>query len=75
MLIFDRALLAFALTRRPDLGITILPGAARFEYYAFALRPDEPLRRQINAVIARTLDTPAWRRLRSDYLGPQEEEF
>jgi len=68
-LVFDRALLAFTLNQHPGLALTILPGTVRLEYYAFALRPDEPLRRQINAVIARTLDSAAWHRLRFDYFG------
>ncbi len=73
VLVFDRALLASALHRRPDLAITILPSAARLEYYAFAFRPDEPARRQINAVIARTLDSSAWSRVRFEYLGARGE--
>jgi polar amino acid transport system substrate-binding protein len=73
-LVFDRALLAAALQQRPDLPITILPGTARLEYYAFALTPGEPLRRQIDAVIARTLDSQAWTRVRFEYLGGRDEE-
>jgi polar amino acid transport system substrate-binding protein len=71
--VFDRALLASALMRRPGLPIAILPGTARLEYYAFALKPDEPLRRQINRVIARTLDSQAWARVRFEYLGGHDE--
>jgi polar amino acid transport system substrate-binding protein len=74
-LVFDRALLAAALKARPDLPITILPGTLRPEYYAFAMQPEEPLRRQINQVIARTLDSPTWGRLRFDYLGSQDETY
>lgn len=73
-LVFDRALLAAALNERPDLPITILPGTLRPEYYAFAMAPGEPLRRQINAAIERTLDSPLWDRLRFDYLGSQDEQ-
>jgi polar amino acid transport system substrate-binding protein len=72
-LVFDRTLLASTLKQHPELPLTILPGVARLEYYAFALRPDEPLRRQINSVIARTLDTAAWRRLRFEYFGNHAE--
>jgi polar amino acid transport system substrate-binding protein len=72
-LVFDRALLAAALKDRPDLPITILPGTLRAEYYAIAMRPEEPLRRQINQAIAGALDSPTWGRLRFDYLGSQEE--
>jgi polar amino acid transport system substrate-binding protein len=72
-LVFDRALLAAALKNRPDLPITILPGTLRAEYYAVAMRSDEPLRRQINQAIAGALDSPTWSRLRFDYLGSQDE--
>jgi ABC-type amino acid transport substrate-binding protein len=73
-LVYDRALLSSALNQRPDLPIAILPGTLRLEYYAFAMGLDEPLRRQINQVIERTLDSPSWARLRFDYLGSEEEQ-
>jgi polar amino acid transport system substrate-binding protein len=72
-LVYDRALLASTLVKRPNLAVTILPGVARLEYYAFALRPHEPLRRRINDVIARTLDTVAWRHVQFTYLGVHGE--
>jgi len=43
------------------------------EYYAFAMRPDEPLRRSINSAIAHILDSEQWNRLRFDYLGDEAE--
>ena len=46
---------------------------ARLEYYAFVMRPGEPLRGEVNAVIARILDTTAWRRLSLAHLGPHGE--
>jgi len=69
--VFDRSMLAYTLRQRPDLPITILDGTLRSEYYAFLMRPDDPLRRQINDSIARALDGPRWNRLRFDYLGTQ----
>jgi polar amino acid transport system substrate-binding protein len=73
-LVHDRALLASALQQyRDPPPVTILPGVARLEYYAFAMQPGEPLRPQVNAVIARILDTAAWRRLNQTYLGPHGE--
>src|SRR5215471_6171675 len=56
-LVHDRALLAAVLKERPDLRVRILPGTVRQEYYAFAMRPDEPLRRPINLAIAHILDS------------------
>jgi polar amino acid transport system substrate-binding protein len=72
-LVHDRALLAAVLKERPDLPVRILPGTVRPEYYAFAMRPDEPLRRSMNVAIAHILDSEAWNRLRFDYLGDQAE--
>jgi polar amino acid transport system substrate-binding protein len=72
-LVHDRALLAAVLKERPDLRIRILPGTMRLEYYAFAMRPDEPLRRSINLAIAQILDSEQWNRLRFDYLGDEAE--
>ncbi|HXJ82771.1 MAG TPA: transporter substrate-binding domain-containing protein, partial [Candidatus Methylomirabilis sp.] len=72
--VFDRALLASSIKQHPGLPIAIVPGIARLEYYAFALRPDEPLRRQINEVIARTLDTAAWRQVRFEYFGDKSDQ-
>ena len=72
-LVHDRALLAAVLKERPDLRVQILPGTERLEYYAFAMRPDEPLRRSINSVIAHILDSEQWNRLRFEYLGDEAE--
>jgi len=72
-LVHDRALLAWALKERPDLEIKVLPGTLLPEYYAFAMRPDEPLRRQMNVAIARTLDSPRWAQFRFVYLGNQAD--
>jgi ABC-type amino acid transport substrate-binding protein len=72
-LVHDRALLAAVLKERPDLRVRILPGTMRLEYYAFAMRPDEPLRRSINSAIAHILDSEQWNRLRFDYLGDEAE--
>jgi ABC-type amino acid transport substrate-binding protein len=72
-LVHDRALLDAALKQRPDLPVRLLPGSVRPEYYAFAMRPDEPLRQRINVAIARILDSDAWNRLRFEYLGEQLE--
>ena len=73
-LVFDRALLAAALKRLPELRITILPTTLRPEFYAVAMHPSEPLRQQINVAIARTLDSPRWGRLRYEYLGNLGED-
>jgi len=73
-LVFDRALLAAALKRVPDLRITILPTTLRPEFYAVALHPSEPLRQQVNVAIARTLDSPRWARWRYEYLGNPGED-
>ena len=43
------------------------------EYYAFAMRPDEPLRWSINSAIAHIPDSEQWNRLRFDYLGDEAE--
>src|SRR5262249_2265872 len=72
-LVHDRALLAAVLKQRPDLPVRILPGSVRPEYYAIAMRPDEPLRRRIDLAIARILDSDEWNRLRFDYLGEQAD--
>jgi polar amino acid transport system substrate-binding protein len=72
-LVHDRALLAAVLNERPDLRVRILLGTVRLEYYAFAMRPDEPLRRSINLAIAQILDSEQWNRLRFDYLGDEAE--
>jgi polar amino acid transport system substrate-binding protein len=72
-LVHDRALLAAVLKERPDLPVRMLPGTVRPEYYAFAMRPDEPLRRPINLAIAHILDGEVWNRLPFDYLGDQAE--
>jgi polar amino acid transport system substrate-binding protein len=72
-LVHDRALLAVVLKGRPDLRVQILPGTERLEYYAFAMRPDEPLRRSINLAIAHILDSEQWNRLRFHYLGDEAE--
>jgi ABC-type amino acid transport substrate-binding protein len=71
--VHDRALLAWALKQRADLPIKILPGTLRPEYYAFAMAPDEPLRRPINAAISRILDSPRWSQFRFAYLGNDAE--
>ena len=72
-LVHDRTLLAAALKQRPDLPVRILPGSVRPEYYAIAMRPDEPLRRRIDLAIAHILDSDEWNRLRFDYLGEQAD--
>ena len=72
-LVHDRALLAAVLKERPDLRVRILPGTVRLEYYAFAMRPDEPLRRSINSAIAHVLDSEQWDRLRFNYLGDEAD--
>ena len=61
-LVFDRALLAAAVKAVPEARITILPSTLRPEFYAIAIHPSEPLRRQLNVAIARTLDSPQWGR-------------
>ena len=73
-LVYDHALLAAALKLHPDLPLRILPGTVRPEYYAFAMRADEPLRHEINVTIARILDRDAWTRVRFDYLGEEAEK-
>jgi ABC-type amino acid transport substrate-binding protein len=70
-LVHDRALLAVVLKERPDLPVRMLPGTVRLEYYAFAMRPDDPLRRSVNLAIAHILDSQQWNRLRFDYLGDE----
>ena len=65
---------AAALKLHPDLPLRILPGTVRPEYYAFAMRADEPLRHEINVTIARILDRDAWTRVRFDYLGEEAEK-
>lgn len=73
-LVHDRALLAWTVNEHPDLPIGILPGSLHQEFYAVAMTPDEPLRRTIDAVIARTTESPMWSSLRFDYLGRGHEQ-
>jgi polar amino acid transport system substrate-binding protein len=73
-LVFDRALLAAAVKAIPGVRITILPSTLRPEFYAIAIHPSEPLRRQLNVAIGRTLDSPRWGRWRYEYLGSQADD-
>ena len=73
-LVFDRPLLAAAVKAVPEARITILPSTLRHEFYAIPIHPSEPLRRQLNVAIARTLDSPRWGRWRYEYLGSQVED-
>ena len=72
-LVHDRALIGWALKQEPDLPIKLLPGTLRPEYYAFAMAPNEPLRRRINEAIAHALDDVRWSQFRFAYLGNQAE--
>jgi ABC-type amino acid transport substrate-binding protein len=72
-LVYDRALLAATVKEIPEVRITILPPTLRPEFYAIAIHPSEPLRQQLNVVIARTLDSAKWGRWRYEYLGQSED--
>jgi ABC-type amino acid transport substrate-binding protein len=72
-LVYDRALLAWSLKQRPDLPIKILPGTLWPEYYAFAMAPEEQLRRPIDEAMARILHGDRWKQSRFFYLGNQAE--
>ena len=68
----ERSLLAWALKQQPDRSRS-LPRTLRPEYYAIAMVPNEPLRRQIKAASAHAWDDQCWSQFRSVYLGNQTE--
>jgi len=72
--VYDRAVLLAALARHPK-PITVLPGAYSVDFYAFALPPNSPLRRPLDAAMLRALDSPAWQQTLTQYFGSNAEQL
>ncbi len=67
--VYDRPVLRYLIGKNPDPTLMVLGHSLMRENYAFALRPNFPLREQINRHLLRITQSDSFRRSVSRYLG------
>jgi polar amino acid transport system substrate-binding protein len=69
--VYDTPLLQYQIQKNFQGDLRVLPGLIRIQYYAIALPPGSPLRRDINFALLNEVYNSDWQALITRYLGTQ----
>ncbi len=67
--VYDAPVLRYFASNRLQGTVDILPGVFQRQDYAIALRPDSPLREELNRALLRRITQPKWEETLARYLG------